>query len=126
MPSELITLESLYTLVGMVTAITLVVSFFKLLLKVSDNKAKWLAWITGVLVVGVVYANQGFFAVSGLTAITTVGLMWILNSMLVTLVAMKAYEGAIKPAKAFYYRTPEPAQPDIDQPHLLSHRHQDR
>lgn len=126
MPNELITLESLYTLVGMVAAITLVVSFGKFLLKVSDGKAKWLAWVTGLIVVGVVYANQGLLAVAGLTAVATVGLMWVLNSMLATLVAMKTYEDAIKPAKAFFTKTPDPQQPDMIEPHLLNHRHQDR
>lgn len=123
MPSELITLDFLYNLAGMAAAVILVVSFLKWGFGLAGRGAKLAAWVTALIVVGVVYLNQGMLADLTVTALATLALMWILNSILVTFVAMKTYEEAIEP---FTKRPQEPQDPDVTPPHLLDHRHQDR
>ncbi|MBV1734948.1 MAG: hypothetical protein Q8N20_04110 [Eubacteriales bacterium] len=98
MPSELITLEYLYNLAGMAAAVILVVSFLKWGFELAGRGAKLAAWITALVVVAIVYLNQGMLVPGAtVTALATLVLMWILNSILVTFVAMKAYEEVVEP-----------------------------
>lgn len=126
MPSELITLEFLGSLAGLAVAVVLVVSFAKWLTGLTGRGAKLAAWVTALVLVGIVYANQGMFAVAGLTAVGTVVVMWLLNSMLVTWTAMKSYEDVVEPAARALHLKPTPAQPDTDPAAYLVRRTQHR
>jgi hypothetical protein len=98
MPTELITLEYIYNLAGMSTAVILMVSFLKWIWGLTGRGSKLAAWITALVVVAVVYLNQGMLIPGAtVTELVTLALMWILNSILVTFTAMKAYEEVVEP-----------------------------
>lgn len=97
MPSELITMEFLSNLAGLSAAVVLVVSFAKWIGRLTGRGAKVAAWLTSLVLVALLYANEGLFAVTGLTAVGTAVVMWLLNSILVTFVAMKGYEEVVEP-----------------------------
>jgi len=100
MPSELFTIEMLQDIAVMIVTVNVVVAFIKWLFGLDGTASKVAAWVAALIVVGLVYLNQGMID-GGSTGvnIATVVVLWILNSMVVASVAMKAFEEIGKPLK---------------------------
>jgi len=92
MPSEFFTLESLATFAGMVAAVAIIVQFTKPFFKTSIYD-----WVIRLYTLGIALVVQFFvlYVQANLT-IETVGL-GIINSVLVAMTAMGAYEVVADP-----------------------------
>jgi len=100
MPGELFTIDMLQDMAVMVMAVNVVVAFTKWLFNLGGVASKVAAWVTALIVVGLVYLNQGMTGIGAAGVnIATVVVLWILNSMVVASVAMKAFEEIGKPVK---------------------------
>lgn len=94
MPTSLFTLEYLASQAGMVAAVMLLVFFIKWLAGWDGTRVRILAFCWALLVVFTVMVwQQALVLIWPVTS--TLGLaliMWFLNSMFITLLAMGAYE----------------------------------
>lgn len=94
MPTELFTIDYLATQAGMVAAVMLLVFFVKWLTGWDGTKVRYVAFCWSLLIVVTVMLWQKalvlvwpFTSAMGLAII-----IWLSNSMLITLLAMGAYE----------------------------------
>jgi len=93
MPQELFTVSYLTTQAGMVAAVMILVFFAKWLLGIEGKTARIVAFICAMIVVAAAMLFRGEIP-PGLevAAIIQVVLLWALNTVFITLVAMGAYE----------------------------------
>ena len=93
MPSEFVTAEYLWTFAGMILVLSLIVQFSKSLVKqaFTDQVVRVYAFLWALVLVAVMYWNQGLFEAAGREVVTAVLLM-LINAIIVTLAAMGGYE----------------------------------
>lgn len=93
MPNEFVTAEYLFTFAGMILVLSLIVQFTKSLVKktFTDQMVRVYAFLWALLLVGVMYWNQGQFDAAGREIATTI-LLGLINAIIVTLAAMGGYE----------------------------------
>ncbi|MCG8400229.1 MAG: hypothetical protein MJA84_01390 [Firmicutes bacterium] len=92
MPSNLITLEYLATLSGMVATVSIIVQFTK-----SFIKRRWPDWVVRLYVLGWALILQAFLLyIRSDFTVETVGLA-ILNGILVSVTAIGSYEIFVDP-----------------------------
>ncbi|MTI82571.1 MAG: hypothetical protein FH756_01470 [Firmicutes bacterium] len=95
---QLFTLNMLKDLAGLVMAVIIVVAFLKLMFKFKGRAAKLSAWGAALVLLFLVYADQGRFDLAaGALVVATAVVIWLLNSMIITFLAMKSYEDVIEP-----------------------------
>lgn len=94
MPANLFTIDYLATQAGMVAAVMLLVFFIKWLTGWDGNRVRYVAFVWALIVVLTVMVWQkAIILIWPFTSSLTMALIiWILNSMFVTLLAMGAYE----------------------------------
>lgn len=98
MPGEFIDISYLTNLAGMVIALVILVQFIKWICpgKIADALIRPIAFVLAVLMVGVMIWTQGYLDVSG-RELAGVLLAWLINTIIVTLSAMGAYEAFADP-----------------------------
>lgn len=94
MPTELFTMEYLTSQAGMVAAVMILVFFVKWLTGWDGTKVRIIAFIWSLLVVFtvMVWMKTLVFSLPVTATLAMALILWILNSMFVTLLAMGAYE----------------------------------
>lgn len=110
MPTELFTLEYLASQAGMVAAVMLLVFFVKWLTGWEGTRVRVIAFCWAALIVLTVMVWQKALVLCWpVTAAFIMALiLWLLNAMLITLLALGAYE--IKKEVKNYYSTDEKPQ----------------
>lgn len=97
MPSEFITTDYLFTFIGMVLIVGIVVQFTKGFFRALDDwvvRAYAFAW--AVVLVVAMYWHQGLFDAAG-REIAIAILLALINAIIVTMAAMGGYEAVADP-----------------------------
>jgi len=102
LPTELFTINYLVTQAGMTAAVMLLVFFVKWIFNMDGPRVRVMAFVWALLIVSAVMMYQGAISLALAPAALALALiMWLLNAMFITLVAMGAYE-VKKQLKGYY------------------------